>query len=126
MLRNSVAAVLVLSCLGSAALAEGDAVKGETVFKRCMACHAIDDMSIKTGPSLKGVYGRVAGSFEGYSYSEDLAKMKADGKVWDDALLDQYLTNPKAVAPKGKMSFGGLKKPEDRLDLIAFLKSKSQ
>lgn len=119
----TVAALLLLA--GSPACADGDVEQGAKIFKRCMACHSIEDTANKTGPYLKGISGRKVGSAEGYArYSVNLQSMNAEGKLWDDALLDAYLTNPKAVAPAGTMAFSGLRKPEDRLNLIAYLKSK--
>lgn len=124
MIKVVVISAMFLSLAAVPALAEGDAAKGEKVFKKCMACHTADAATNKTGPYLKGVYGRKAATAEGYKYSDDLLAQGAAGTVWDDANLDKYLENPKAMAPKGKMSFPGLKKPEERADLIAYLKTK--
>lgn len=124
MLHKICLTAVAVACLVSPAIAEGDAVKGEQQFKKCMACHSIADTKNKVGPHLVGTVGRVAGSVEGYNYSNNLKDMKAANTLWDEALLDKYLEAPKKVAPQGKMAFGGIKKPEDRADLIAFLKSK--
>lgn len=107
----------------TSALAEGDVAKGANQAKKCGACHSFDKPVEKVGPHVMGVIGRKVGSVEGFKYSADLTKMGEEGKVWDEVLLDQYLESPKKVAPKGTMSFGGIKKPEDRADLIAYLKS---
>ncbi|MDQ0504495.1 c-type cytochrome [Xanthobacter agilis] len=106
-----------------AATAEaGDPAKGETVFKKCMACHAIGPgAKTKVGPPLNGIVGAKWAHFEGYPYSEDIKAGAAAGKVWDLATLDNYVTNPKVLAPKGKMAFPGLKDAADRANLIAFL-----
>lgn len=114
----------VLSVFCGTAMAEGDAVKGEAAFKKCMACHAVADKTNKTGPHLVGVVGRAMGAVEGYKYSKSLMELAATGAVWDDANLDKYLENPKSLIAQGKMAFPGLKKPEERADLIAFLKTK--
>ena len=124
MLHKICLTAVAIACFGSSAIAEGDVVKGEQQFKKCMACHSITDTKNKIGPHLVGTMGRVSGSVEGYNYSNNLKDMKAANTLWDEALLDKYLENPKKVAPQGKMAFGGIKKPEDRADLIAFLKSK--
>lgn len=124
MMKAAILSAMFLSLAAVPAMAEGDAAQGEKVFKKCLACHIADAETNKTGPYLKGVVGRKAAMVEGYKYSADLMAMGAAGTVWDDANLDKYLENPKAVAPKGKMAFPGLKKPEDRADLIAFLKTK--
>lgn len=104
--------------------AEGDAAKGEKLFNKCKACHTVSDTSNKTGPNLVKVVGRKVASVEGYKYSADLVALGEAGTVWDEANLDKYLANPKDLAPKGKMSFPGLKKEEERADLIAYLKTK--
>lgn len=97
----------------------GDAAKGENVFKKCRACHAVGEgAKNKVGPELNGIIGRKAGGEPEYKYS---AAMSESGIVWDEANLDKYLENPKGLIPKTKMIFGGLKKEEDRKDLIAYL-----
>jgi len=104
--------------------AEGDVAKGEQVFKKCMACHTVNDKTNKVGPHLVGIVGRPVASVEGYNYSESMKAHGATGAVWDEAALQAYLENPKAVVEKSKMAFAGLKKADERADLIAFLKTK--
>jgi len=104
------------------AMAEGDAANGEKVFKRCQACHVVNAEQNRVGPYLKGVFGRPAGHIEGFKYSEAMAEKGKEGLVWDEANLDKYLADPKGYIPKNKMAFPGLKKPEERADVIAFLK----
>lgn len=104
--------------------AEGDAAKGEQVFKKCMACHTVNDKTNKVGPHLVGIVGRPVASVEGYKYSESMTAHAATVAVWDEASLQAYLENPKAIVPKSKMAFAGLKKEDERADLIAFLKTK--
>lgn len=106
------------------AQAEGDVAKGEQVFKKCMACHTVSDKTNKVGPHLVGIVGRPVASVEGYKYSESMTAHAATVAVWDEAGLQAYLENPKAVVPKSKMAFAGLKKEDERADLIAFLKTK--
>ncbi|MCC2113755.1 MAG: cytochrome c family protein [Hyphomicrobiales bacterium] len=118
------AAALLLAGMGSALAQDGDAANGEKVFKKCKACHAIGDgAKNKVGPQLNGIVGRAWGSIEDFKYSDDLKTQAAEGKVWDDATLDAYLAKPKDIIPKGKMAFPGLKKDEDRADVIAYLKT---
>jgi cytochrome c len=105
-----------------AARAEGDAAKGEQVFKRCMPCHNAENKTNKIGPYLQGVVGRKAGTAEGFNYSD---AMKNSGLTWDEANLNQYLENPKAKVPGNKMAFPGLPKQEDRDNVIAYLKKNS-
>src|SRR5687767_12982042 len=92
--------------------ADGDVAKGEQVFKKCMACHAVNDKTNKVGPHLVGIAGRLAASVEGYKYSDGMIAYAAAGAVWDEAALQAYLENPKAVVAKTKMAFAGLKKED--------------
>lgn len=97
---------------------------GAQVFKKCAACHKVGEGAKNgTGPHLNGIVGRTAGSSEGFRYSKPMADAGAGGLVWDAAALDAYLADPKGYMPKNKMSFAGLKKPEDRAAVIAYLSS---
>jgi cytochrome c len=107
-----------------AAFADGDVVKGEQGFKKCMACHTVTDKTNKVGPHLVGVFGRKVASVEGFNYSASMKEYAATGAVWDEATLRAYLENPKIIVSKTKMAFAGVKKPDERNDLIAYLKSK--
>ncbi len=110
----------VLGMFGSPALADGDAEAGKKVFKKCKACHSLEEGKKKVGPSLFGVIDRAAGAVEGYKYSKALL---ASGLTWDDETLAEFLTKPKAMVPKTKMSFAGLKKEDDIANVIAYLKA---
>lgn len=101
------------------ALAEGDVAAGEKVFKKCKACHVVDSEKNRLGPHLVGVMGREAGSVDGFKYSKAMTEA---GVTWDETTLDEYLADPKGYIPKNKMAFPGLKKEEDRANLIAYLK----
>jgi cytochrome c len=95
----------------------GDAVHGKTVFeKRCTGCHAMD--ADREGPRLRGVFGRKAGSVEGFTYS---AGLKGSGITWTDATLEKWLSDPDLVVKDNNMSFS-VPKAEERRDLIAYLK----
>jgi cytochrome c len=101
-----------------------DVAEGEKVFKKCMACHAVGEgAKNKVGPVLNGVVGRPAASVEGFNYSQGLKDAAAGGLVWDEANLSKYLENPKEMVKGNKMAFAGLKKEEERANVIAFLKS---
>lgn len=113
------AAAAALFALAAPALA-GDAAKGKRVYNKCKACHVLDKEKNKVGPHLVGVFGRVAGSVEGFRYSKAMAE---SGIVWDDATLDAYLTKPRAFLKGGRMAFAGLKKEKDRADVIAYMKA---
>ena len=118
-IRSVLTALLLTGALVAPAHAEGDAAKGEKVYRRCMACHVPDDATNRLGPHLGDVYGRQAGAVEGFNYSKGLAGVDF---VWDEATLDPWLADPKAVIPGTKMVLK-LAKPEDRADVIAYLKS---
>ena len=98
----------------------GDAAAGETVFnQKCKVCHKIGEGATNfVGPELNGLIGRKTGAVEGYTYSD---ANKDSGITWDDAKLNDYLKNPKAVIPGTKMIFAGLPKDSDRDNLIAYL-----
>ncbi|MFG1203013.1 cytochrome c family protein [Xanthobacter aminoxidans] len=121
-MRLVLASALVLAAATGSAYADPDVAKGETVFKKCMACHAIGpDAKVKVGPPLNGIVGAKWAHFEGYAYSQDIKDGAAAGKVWDVATLNDYIENPKHLVPKGKMAFAGVKNEDERKDLIAFL-----
>ena len=125
MLRSVVIALaLSLGATGSA-LAQ-DTAAGEKVFAKCKACHVIDAPTNRVGPSLHGVMGRTAGTLEGFKYSESMIQHGKDGLVWSNETIDQYLSDPKGFIPKNKMAFPGLKKPEDRANVIAYIDQASK
>lgn len=95
--------------------------KGEKNAKVCAACHDFSPANAaKTGPGLNGVMGRAAGSAGGFAYSDG---MKALGKTWGYDELNTFLTSPKAYVAGTKMSFAGFGKADDRIAMIAYLKS---
>ena len=114
------AAAMALALAGGTAQAGGDAAAGEKVYKKCKACHAMEAGKNKVGPSLAGIVGRQAGIADGYKYSDVMA---GSGVVWTEETLDQYLADPKGFMPGNKMTFSGLKKDDDRADVIAYLQA---
>lgn len=118
---------LALAAFSFAAHAEGDAKKGERVFKKCKACHQVGEgAKDKVGPQLNNIFGRTIGSVEGFKYSKNMAAMGEEGKVWDEENIAEFLKKPKDYVKGTKMSFAGLKKEKDRENIIAYLKTFSE
>ena len=112
------AAALVLLGQGSA-LAQ-DAAAGERVFAQCRACHQVGETAKNAvGPVLNGLFGRKAGTVEGYNYSP---ANKNSGLTWDEATFAEYIKDPKAKIPGTKMIFAGIRSEKEINDLTAFLK----
>lgn len=103
-----------------AMIAAADPADGEKVFRKCSSCHQVADGANATGPHLYAVVGRDIASIGGFGYSGALADAEGD---WTPEALSAFLENPKGWAPGTTMGFAGLKKPEDRADLIAYLQS---
>jgi cytochrome c len=105
---------------GSAAAGDGDAARGQALFeKRCTGCHALDKN--KQGPMLRGAYGRLSGTAPGYAYSDALKKAAV---VWDARSLEKWLSDPDQFIAGNNMDFL-LAKPQERADLIAYLRELS-
>ncbi|MCU4651406.1 c-type cytochrome [Roseibacterium sp. SDUM158016] len=116
------ALALALGVSAGGAVAEGDAARGETLYRPCMACHMIGEGAIhRIGPHLNGIVGRGIGSAEGFSFSDALQEAAARGDAWDEDALDSFLANPRGYLPGTAMVFRGIRSAEDRADLIAYL-----
>lgn len=97
-----------------------DTALGEKIFVQCKACHQIGESAKNgVGPVLNGLFGRKAGTIEGYSYSP---ANKNSGITWDEATFREYIRDPKAKIPGTKMIFPGLKDPKQIDDVVAYLK----
>lgn len=96
-----------------------DAAAGEKVFRNnCGICHSPQPGRNMVGPSLFSVVNRHSGEIPGFHYSD---ANKNSGLVWNVATLDRYLAGPRELVPGTKMTFPGLKDPQQRADLIAYL-----
>ncbi len=97
-----------------------DVAAGEKVFAQCRACHQVGPAAKNAvGPMLNGLFGRKAGTVEGYNYSP---ANKNSGIVWDEAIFAEYIKDPKAKVPGTKMIYAGLKDEQRIKDLTAYLK----
>jgi cytochrome c len=95
----------------------GDVARGEQVYARCQACHAL--ASDRVGPHHCGLFGRLAGSVPGFAYSPAMKKSRI---VWNEKTLDSFLAKPLAMVPGTAMTYDGVPDPQERADLIAYLK----
>lgn len=120
-LKATLTTSAVLLFTTTASLAQ-DVKAGEKVFKKCKACHSVGEgAKNKVGPQLNDIFGRVAGSSQGYKYSKGMVAAGEEGLVWDEATITEFMIKPKKLIKKTKMSFSGLKKEKDRVNLIAYL-----
>jgi len=116
-MRRLMEAGTLALCAAAPAGAAPDPVRGEQVYTRCMACHAL--AFDRVGPRHCGLFGRVAGSVPGFDYS---TAMKNSHITWNDTTLDRFLTQPLKMLPGTSMTYDGVADPKDRADLIAYLK----
>jgi cytochrome c len=122
-MRTRVTALFVLAAtlpllLLSAPATGTDPVQGQKLFeRRCAGCHRLDE--VRSGPRLRGVFGRTAGADPGFPYSNAL---KASGLTWNEKTLDRWLTDPEALVPDTDMAFR-MSDAGERTEIIAYLKS---
>ncbi len=117
---------LYVGALASAADATedlGDAEAGKVVFAQCKGCHQVGEgAENKIGPHLNGVFGRKAAGLDDFKYSKSLVRAGNSGLEWHADTLSAYIENPRAFASGTRMSFRGLKNPEDRANVLAYLR----
>lgn len=102
----------------------GDAAAGQRVFAQCRACHTVDNGGRNgVGPNLFGIVGSPAAKKEGFRYSANMQELAQGGLTWTVENLQKYLENPKSLVPRGSMAFAGVRNPEQRANLIAYLET---
>ena len=123
-MRRPLAIALTLAAaafsLSAHAETAGDAEKGKSVFRQCTVCHSAKPGENRVGPSLAGIIGEKAGEVPGFNFSK---AMKESGIVWNEKTLNDYLEHPQKTVKGTRMAFPGLKKAEDRANVIAYLKT---
>jgi len=106
---------------GNKILAQGDPAAGEKTFRKCKACHTVDEGGAnRVGPNLYGIVGAPVAAVDGFRYSDALIEYGGD---WTPDRLAAFLANPRKAVPGTKMSFAGLRKEQDQADVIAYLDS---
>ena len=119
---KSISIIFLLSYMHTAQA--GDAAAGKKIFNKCKACHGVDEGGKnKLGPNLWNIVDAPVAAKEGYRYSKAILAYAAEAGTWNEENLDAWLKKPKDVIRKTKMIFPGLKKADDRADIIAFLKA---
>lgn len=104
-------------------LASADVKRGETLYFQCRACHTVEQAGAnKVGPNLWGMFGREAGQVEGFAYSD---AVKNSGIVWTPESVDKWLEKPAEFLPGNMMVFIGVKDPQDRANMIAYLQAET-
>jgi cytochrome c len=101
----------------------GDTARGKRIFAQCATCHSPEQGVNRVGPSLFGVVGRHSGSIAGFRYSD---ANRNSGITWTEQELFTYLENPRAKIPGTIMAFVGLRNPQQRADVIAYLKANAE
>lgn len=109
-------ACTLLPCTLAFAQPAPDTARGEEVYARCQACHALT--FDRVGPRHCGLFGRKAGSVPGFAYS---TAMQRSGIVWNPRTLDTFLAKPTTVVPGTAMTYDGIADARERADLIAYL-----
>ena len=112
----------VASCLDEAVTDVGNSA-GKKQFNKCVACHSLEAGVHLMGPSLSGIFGRKAGSAEGFTYSPAMENSKV---IWNRETLSLFLDSPNDFMPGMVMPFSGIRKKEQRDNLIDFLLTASQ
>jgi len=104
----------------------GDPKRGETVFVKCGSCHTTVAGVHAQGPNLSGIFGRPPAQASDYTYSGGMQAFAREGGVWDEITLDRFIQRPPRIVKGTSMPFSGLRDPQDRRDVIAYLETLSR
>ena len=117
-------AVFVVAAAGAD---DAAVARGEKVFQYCYSCHSVEpgEMNLP-GPNLRGIVGDKIAARAEFEYSPAMRAFATRDRRWSEELLDRYIARPQEVVPKTSMAFFGISEPDDRADLIAFLRSMSE
>jgi cytochrome c len=107
--------------LGTIACADDDALQGARTFQRCYACHSLSGDDRLSGPTLRGVFGRRAGTLNGFEYSPPMREAGQRGLLWTEETLDRFLEDPEEVVPGVRMGGVRLRDPDERHAFIRWL-----
>lgn len=115
-----------VALFGTAAAAEGNPEDGAKAFRKCQACHTLEEGGAnRIGPNLWGMFSRPVAGVEGFRYSNGMQAKAEELETWTDEALDAYLTRPRDFVPGTNMAFAGIRKDSERADLIAYLKQET-
>ena len=131
-MRNAIIATAALLAVAAPAaadsgldarLAAANLKRGQLLYMVCKACHDVEaGLPHKVGPNLHGMFGRKAGTAEGFRYTDALVK---SGIVWTPETMDAWLKQPGALVPGNGMAFAGIANDADRASLVAWLMANS-
>lgn len=119
------AIVLGLSLCSGPAFAQvnGNTARGEELYGKCAGCHQIGEGAVnKIGPHLNHIFDRATGASDDFRYSNGFRRAADGGLAWNYETLNAFIENPRSLVTQTRMSFRGLEDPQDRADLIAYLR----
>ncbi len=114
---------LSVALVGAAACADGESARGARTFQRCYSCHSVSGDDRPSGPTLRGVFGRRAGTLDGFEYSNSMREAGQGGLVWTAETLDRFLEDPEEMVPGIRMGGVRLRDPDERRAFIRWLEN---
>jgi cytochrome c len=112
---------LAITLMSATACADSDAARGARTFQRCYACHSMSGDDRLSGPTLRGVFGRRAGTLRGFEYSPVLREAGQRGLIWSAETLDRFLEDPEEMVPGVRMGGLRVRDPDERRAFIRWL-----